>query len=295
LPVLVGWTHPYAPLGVPLVEREAAEPVVAALLEYLAADPALPGLLLLPFLREDGPFAAVLDTILRRAQMPAADFNHRRRAMLEPGDERPVYVAQALGARKQKELRRLVRRLGDIGAVLFAAATDPGPVAAATEDFLALEATGWKGKAGTAAVDDADLRRFVRTVVAGLAVEGKIAINRILVDGRAIAAAIVLRSGRGAWFWKIAYNETFARFSPGVLLTVALTEELIEDVTIAQGDSCATENHPMIDHIWRERLTLCDRLIAVRPQAPFDVARRVEGLRSAAIASAKRIREYLKR
>ena len=51
LPVLVGWTHPYAPLGVPLVEREAAETVIAAWLAHLAADAALPGLVLLPFSR----------------------------------------------------------------------------------------------------------------------------------------------------------------------------------------------------------------------------------------------------
>ena len=36
-PVLIGWTHPYAPLGTPLVERDAAEPVIAAWLAHLAA------------------------------------------------------------------------------------------------------------------------------------------------------------------------------------------------------------------------------------------------------------------
>jgi hypothetical protein len=40
LPVLVGWTQPYAPLGTPLVDRETAEPVIAAWIArrgYLAA------------------------------------------------------------------------------------------------------------------------------------------------------------------------------------------------------------------------------------------------------------------
>ena len=55
-------------------------------------------------------------------------------------------------------------------------------------------------------------------------------------------------------------------------------------------DSCATANHPMIDHIWRERLMLCDRLIGVRPQAPFSSARRLEMLRNAAIGAAKAAR-----
>jgi CelD/BcsL family acetyltransferase involved in cellulose biosynthesis len=290
LPVLVGWTHPYAPLGVPLVEREAAEAVVAALLDHLVAETTLPGFLLLPFLHVDGAFAAVLDTILQRAQLPAADFNPRRRAMLAPGPDRSHYLDGALGARKRKELRRLCRRLAETGAVLTVTATEPAAIAAAIEDFFALEAGGWKGRAGTAAAARDDLHRFVRTAVAGSAAEEKVAIERLLLDGRAIAAAIVFRSGRSAWFWKIAYDEAYARFSPGVLLTVALTEELIDDATIAQVDSCATENHPMIDHIWRERLLICDRLIALRPQTPFAQARRLEHLRGAAIAFAKRMR-----
>jgi len=266
LPVLVGWTHPFAPLGVPLVEREAAEPVIAAWLAYLSAAEALPGLLLLPLLPADGPFAAALQAILRRAQIPAADFNRHHRALLAQNGDRSLYVERALGARKHKELRRIGRRLAESGALLFTAATEPSAVAVAAEDFLGLEASGWKGRAGTAAADHDKLGGFMRTALNGLAAEGKVSINRLLLDGQAIAAAIMLRSGRGAWFWKIAYDETFARFSPGVMLTVALTEELLDDFTIAQADSCATERHPMIDRVWRERLALCDRLIAARPQ-----------------------------
>jgi CelD/BcsL family acetyltransferase involved in cellulose biosynthesis len=294
LPVLVGLTHPYGPLGVPLVEREAAEPVIAAWLTHLAGDPALPGFLLLPFLPADGAVATVLAMIVRRAQMPTAAFNRRRRALLAPSGERSLYLEQALDHRRQKELRRQWRRLSETGAVLLTAATEPPAVAAALGDFLALEAGGWKGRAGTATADRHDLRRFLRTAVGGLATEGKVSINRILVDGRAIAATITLRSGRGAWFWKIAYDESFARFSPGVMLTVALTNELLEDLTIERADSCATENHPMIDRLWRERLALCDRLVALRPQVPFAAVRRLEALRSAAIAAAKSARDYFR-
>src|SRR6202795_310617 len=115
LPVLVGWTHAYAPLGTPLVEREAAEPVIAAWLAHLADDPELPGLVLLPYLSAEGPFAAALDAIARRAQMPTADFNRHHRAQLVPGNDRLFYVENTLGQHKHKELRRSVRRLGDTG------------------------------------------------------------------------------------------------------------------------------------------------------------------------------------
>lgn len=50
----------------------------------------------------------------------------------------------------------------------------------------------------------------------------------------------------------------------------------------------------MIDHLWRERLALCDRVVAVRPQAPFALARRLERLRAAGIAGAKRLRGFVR-
>ena len=295
LPVLVGWTHAYAPLGTPLVERDAAEPVIAAWLAYLADDNELPGLLLLPYLPEQGPFAVALDAILMRVQMPAADFNRHGRAQLIPGNERLLYVERTLGQHKHKELRRSVRRLGDTGAILFTVATEPDAVLAAVRDFFALELRGWKGHAGTAAALHDDIQRFITAAVSGLAKEGKVAINRILIDGRSIAATITLHSADTAWFWKIAYDENFAQHSPGVVLSFCVTEDLIEEPSIVRTDSCATANHSMIDHVWRERLMLCDRLIGVRPQAGFALARKMEPLRRLAIEAAKGVRKRFRR
>src|SRR6202035_3485490 len=174
-------------------------------------------------------------------------------------------------------------------------ATEQEPVAGAIEDFFTLESRGWEGKAGTAAALDDDIRGFITAAVAGLAAEGKVAINRIFIDGRAIAITITLRSADTAWFWKIVYDEKFAQYSPGVVLTFAVTEDLVEDTRLVRTDSCATANHPMIDHIWRERMTLCDRLIAVRPLVSFASVRRLEMLRNAALAAARAVRNQMHR
>ncbi len=61
---LAGWTHPFAPLGTPLVDRDEAEAAIAAWLDHLAADASMPDLLLLPLLPEQGAFAAALDAVL---------------------------------------------------------------------------------------------------------------------------------------------------------------------------------------------------------------------------------------
>jgi CelD/BcsL family acetyltransferase involved in cellulose biosynthesis len=57
LPLLVGWTHPFAPLGTPLVERDATAEVAAACLAHIAGDASLPKLVLLPLLPDTGPVA----------------------------------------------------------------------------------------------------------------------------------------------------------------------------------------------------------------------------------------------
>jgi CelD/BcsL family acetyltransferase involved in cellulose biosynthesis len=291
---LTGWTHPYAPLGTPLIDRDDGGVALAAWLDHLARDTSLPDFWLLPFLPE-GPFARTLDSALAMGGGRSVAFGGHRRALLAPQD-RSAYLAHAVGAGKRKELRRQRRRLGDAGPVTDDLATEPQAVAAALEDFFALEAGGWKGRAGTAAAMHEELRRFVSDAVAGLAAEGKARVDRLCVGDKAAATIVTLRSGTCAWTWKIAYDEAYARHSPGVQIMVDLTESLLVDPTIARVDSCATQDHPMIDHLWRERLTLSDRLIAVRPAGmEFALACRLETLRRFGLNAGKSLRDRLRR
>ena len=51
----------------------------------------------------------------------------------------------------------------------------------------------------------------------------------------------------------------------------------------------------MIDHVWRERLALSDRLIALRPSAmPFALACRIETLRRSTLATVKAARDRIR-
>lgn len=284
-PLLVGWTHPFAPLGTPLIDAEMARPVIEAFLDQVAGAASC---LLLPFLADDGPVAAAFDAALARRGARQAAFGAHRRALLVPA--RPP----ALDRRKRKELERQRRRLADLGALALARISEPEGVAAALADFLALEAKGWKGRAGSAAGADPRLRTFMEAAVAALAAEGKAAAARLSLDDRPIACGLTLRSGRGAWFWKIAYDEAFAHYSPGVILTRDLTQALLREGP-AFVDSCAAPDHPMIDHLWRDRLALCDRLVELRSGGAFPLVRRLETLRCSVVAAAKRARDLVAR
>jgi CelD/BcsL family acetyltransferase involved in cellulose biosynthesis len=293
LPVLAGWTHPYGPLGTPLVDGEALHAANAAFLDHVAEDPALPKLLLMSYLVEDGPVAVALTDAIAQRGGRADRFGRHQRALLAPGDDRAGYLDAALGRKKRKDLTRQRRRLDESGGVMLSLAREPAEVAHALADFFALESRGWKGTAGTAAAQTAPVRQFMEEAVAGLAEQGQASVARLLHDGRPIAAGVLLSSGRGGWFWKIAYDENVARASPGVQLTLDLSEAVLNDSAIDWCDSCATAGHAMIDSLWRERRPMADLLIALEPGLDFAIARRLEALRRGAVRVVKRARNLM--
>src|SRR5262249_38357492 len=154
-----------------------------------------------PLVARDGAFAAALTRVLGRRGGASAPYGAHARALLSPR-KRENYLDHIAG-KKLKELRRQRRRLEESGALTHRTASGPAAAGALT-DFMALEAAGWKGRAGGAARAQATTETFMREAVTALAARGDARIDRLVHDGQPIAAAITLRSGGTAWFWKIA-------------------------------------------------------------------------------------------
>ena len=288
----VAWTHPYAPLSTLLVDRDRADEALEALAGGLVRLPQRPRVALLPFFPEEGALARRIgDLLYRRGETPRRLDPHRRAALI-PGSD-PL---AAVSAGRLKELRRQHRRLSESGALEYTPITDVAAIGDAVAAYLALEVTGWKGRAGSAADLDDAARTFLARAVIGLARESKARVELLTLDGAAIAAAIVLFSGTRAWFWKIAYDEGYARFSPGVQLALALTRTLGADGRLDLVDSCAGAGHPMIDPWWKGCRALADWLIPLPGAAGrFDLQAvyAAESLRRAAIKPLKRLRDRL--
>lgn len=246
------WTHDYAPYGMPLVRPGEAAVVAEALFAFLAQE----GIAALEApLLDAGPFAAALDMRAASHRMQVVDA-HRRAVLTEA----PPPLS--------KEHRRLARRLGERGclvAVSTAAGHDPAEAVAA---FLALEAEGWKGRRGTALATDPATQVFFEDAIGGLAVQGRVRIDMLLLDGRPIAAGLVLSAGARAWYLKTTYDEAFARYSPGVLLSHGIGKAAISTDGVELVDSCAIPGHSMIERIWPGRMALSTRLVAIRAGRP---------------------------
>jgi CelD/BcsL family acetyltransferase involved in cellulose biosynthesis len=257
------WRSSYAPLGVPLVDRTCGERVVDAFMGFLAARVTRCAAAIFAMVPECGPFAQVVEKVANRRGLSLNRLDAHVRAVLPSGTDELL-----LSPKKLKELKRQLRRLGELGEVHFERHREPCAVRAALETFLAVEASGWKSNRGTALVQDTGAATFVRTMVRELARDGRCRIDLLKVGATAIAAGIVIESGDRAYFWKVAYDEAYARYSPGVQLTLALTQRQLERKSIAVTDSCAIADHPMIDRLWRSRMSIVDLVVSSRP-APW--------------------------
>jgi hypothetical protein len=109
---------------------------------------------------------------------------------------------------------------------------------------------------------------FIRHATSALAATGQCEIVTLRAGDTPVAAGIVLRHQNRAFFFKIGVDERFAKFSPGVQLTLDLTRHLCADPAIASADSTASPDHPMINPIWRGRFAIGDVLIPLRAGDP---------------------------
>lgn len=258
LPALVS-ASTYGALGTPLIAGDAAAAAAAGLLQQAQRTGARA--LILRDLPLDGAAMAALTAALSVTAAQPRILNAHARACLDATGDAEALLRDGLGARKLKELRRQHNRLADHGEVAFRVARTPEQVAAAIEIFLQLEASGWKGRRGTALANHAGDAAFIRRATMAEAAQSRCEIATLHAGAEAVAAGIVLRHQDRAFYFKLGVDERFAKFSPGVQLTLALTRHLCADPAIAVADSTALPRHPMIDPIWRGRLRIGDVLL----------------------------------
>ena len=262
IPHLGGWTHPNCFLGTPLVTPGFERAFWRALLEWSDANAGNALFLHLSGLPLDGPLHAALAEVLAEADRPAGLVHREERAMLAAGQTPEDYFAAALSGKKRKELRRQLTRLGEQGEVDFCRESGSEGLADWTEHFLALEASGWKGKAGSALAQRETTEALFRQSLEGGAAQGRLERLSLTLDGHSIAMLANFIAPPGAFSYKTTYDESFARFSPGVLLQCE-NLLMLDREDIAWTDSCAAQGHPMINHIWRERRVLGRISIAI--------------------------------
>jgi CelD/BcsL family acetyltransferase involved in cellulose biosynthesis len=266
LPALVSG-HPYGTLCTPLLDRDRPEAAAAALMQA-ARESGAHALILRDVSLDGAAMQAITDVLARDGLRPRVLQSHLR-ACLDATRDPDALLHEALGGKKLKEVRRQRNRLADHGTVAFEVARSPDNLSAATGVFLALEASGWKGQRGTALIQSEGDAAFIRRATTTLGATGQCEIVTLRAGATPVASGVVLRHQDRAFFFKLGVDERFAKFSPGVQLTLELTKHLCDDPAIASADSTAGPDHPMINPIWRGRLAIGDVLIPLRRNDPL--------------------------
>lgn len=272
------WKHANSFLGVPLIRRGCETLFWTEVLTALDGADWAPGFLHLTGLVEGGPAHAGLLAAAQAAGRPC-DIVHREvRALLASPLSAEAYYADTVRKKKRKELGRLQRRLGDLGAVTASTLADAGALTAWCDAFLDLEHGGWKGRAGSSLASAPETDAFFREALAGAFAAGRLEFRRMDLDGRPIAMLINFLCPPGSFSFKTAFDEAYAKYSPGVLIQLDNLQSM-ERAEIHWMDSCAAPDHPMIDSLWGERRAVVRASVplrGLRRQATFKFARGLE-------------------
>ena len=262
VPQLSSWLHANCFCGAPLVAKGLEENFWRAVLNWADAHPGPALFLHLRGVPIDGPLHHALESLRARDGRHAAVVYCEQRAMLASNLSPDAYLEASLSGKKRKELRRQARRLAEEGELAFVRLADASDLAGWCDRFLALEAAGWKGKAGSALACHEETGRMFRDSLEGAAGRGRLERLTLTLDGRPLAMLATFLAAPGAFSYKTAFDESYARFSPGVLLQQENLAVLARE-DIAWSDSCASADHPMIDHFWRERRRIGSLSIAI--------------------------------
>ncbi len=266
------WSNSFGPLGTPLVDAEDAGETLDNLLEGLARpELRLPTALVFPDLRLNGRFAQMAKVVAIGRNLPFAVANPFQRPMLDSNEDAIAYLKRTISNAHLREMRRQWRQLESQGDVSYNVARQARDVHLRMEEFLALEASGWKGKKRTALVTDRHHAAFAREAISNLAAIDAVRIHTIDLNGKAIASMIVLIMGGEAYTWKTAYDEAYARYSPGKLLMGELTEWHLDDANVVRSDSCAIADHPIMSRFWHEREDMGTLIIGLTPNGDRDI------------------------
>lgn len=258
----------YEVSSAPLIERDLAVPVVSAMLRHLVAASDLPRVLALPLLALGGESEATLAAACEATGSRIDRVESWQRPMMlpQPGDTPDAYLRRALGQSYKKRMQQF-RSMRKYGALSFRrergfAARDRLP------EFLALEAAGWKGEAGSAIARIPADTAYIQALVAEFAAIDAVQIDSLLLDGAPIAMGLLIENAGTRHFLKIAYDERHARLSPGRSLTIAMLQADLASTPPLVFDSGAGDGVDARTYVWGERREIGHLLLSLGGTKP---------------------------
>ena len=252
LPHVGSWLHSNCFFGTPLVAPGMEAEFWRAVLDWADANPAFSFFLHLNKVALDGPVFAGLESALDQDKRAWGVVVRRERAVLTAPSGSDADPADSLCPRKRKDLNRRFRRLGELGLPEFRWETGVDGLERWIDEFLLLEASGWKGEAGSGLACDPATEALFRRSMTGAARRDRLVRLSLRLDDRPIAMLSTFLTPPGAFGFKTAFDEDYSRFAPGVLLEREFLTAM-KRFDLDWCDSCAAADHSVMNRIWSGR------------------------------------------
>ncbi|TWT61426.1 GNAT family N-acetyltransferase [Rubinisphaera italica] len=203
----------------------------------------------LPCVSAEGAFQSSLDFVLKALSITPFILKTSRRSCLKRDS------ADWDGRNIRRDVNRKRRRLAEQGQLEFRVLKSLHQLADWQKGFLSLEERGWKGQKGTALNQNPSQRSFFMTATRQAFERNKFQMLGLFLDEKPIAFKCNLISGKNGYAWKIAFDEDYARYSPGLLLEYDFIDFFKNQTELNVIDSCATPGHPLFARIWPDQLS----------------------------------------
>jgi CelD/BcsL family acetyltransferase involved in cellulose biosynthesis len=243
------WQHRYSFLGTPLVCPDLPESAVGSMTrelmrqrraEFVGFDS----------LADEGPVRDALRAAIEDAGWQEVRVDEQARPTLRRRASEDGYLT--LKPKHRREMERKRRRLEEqLGGALET--VDRADDDAAVDDFLRLEASGWKGRTGTAVASQEQDAHFFRTICRSFRGLGRLHLLSLQANGQCVAMACNLRAGEGVFCVKIAFDERWQRASPGAQLMLDHALWFHQDGGAAWMDSCVQPDNQLVHRMWPDR------------------------------------------
>jgi hypothetical protein len=247
-------------LSTPLVDRDHVEEATGALLDGLrreAQGGGLPGILFLQRVDEQGPVAAALRRASAVRGMPVFSKESWERGLVTRTGhwEQPVSKERR---RQNARRRRMLERDAELEVSLVDRTHDP----AAAEEFLKMEASGWKGEGtGTAMAREPAKIAWFHEWVDSWTRAGRVTLLAVNVGDTSIAMQYFLRAGEGMFLFRTAYDADYAKYGPGALMLEYGMAAQFEQSDATWLDSNTDPDNGFLLEMLPERRTIATLLI----------------------------------
>lgn len=247
--------------SVPLLTNQRPECALSAFLKWSAKS----GIGLLEFDRvlAEGPFQhALVNALTACGRLPYVTGQSVNATLTRKNH------ATRTSGKALREINRKHRRLEELGDLQFRSLSETESLSEWQRWFLELEASGWKGRRGTAMMQSDRERELFMTVTRQAWARKKLQMFGLFLDDRPVAMKCNLCSGREGLAWKITYDENFSKFSPGLILELEHKMHFEQQSDLDRIDFCARADHPLCQRIAHEQLCLqrllipCDSLVS---------------------------------